>query len=133
MSNLSGWKLADVSGEAMREWCELLRDDNAIHLDPQAAAALGFGPRTVNPGPANLGYILNFLAASLPNDSPQSLDARFMGNVLAGDTVEVDGVMNGNQVSARLTVKNDAGEHMPVVEAQITLVSGDSDAAHRDV
>ena len=46
MSNLSGWKLADVSGEAMREWCELLRDDNAIHLDPQAAAALGFGPRT---------------------------------------------------------------------------------------
>ena len=75
-----------IDTATMREWCEILADDNPIHLDPAAAQALGFGPRTVNPGPANLAYLLTLLEDAAPGMTPASLDAAFLGNVLSGDT-----------------------------------------------
>ena len=41
-----------VSGPDMAEWCDMLRDDNAIHLRRDAAQAAGFGPRTTRSWPA---------------------------------------------------------------------------------
>lgn len=77
----------DISGADMAEWCALLADDNAIHLSRTAAEAAGFGPRRVNPGPANLAYVLACLSPDQEADV-QEIDARFLGNVFEHDTVE---------------------------------------------
>ena len=65
----------------------LLRDPNPIHLDPDAAAALGFGRACVNQGPANLAYALSHLVGSRPGERLVAFDARFHATVLAGDVV----------------------------------------------
>lgn len=76
-----------VSGEEMADWCELLNDDNLIHLSREAAEAAGFGPRRVNPGPAKLGCLLSASMAANPAADVTRIDARFLGNVLEGDTL----------------------------------------------
>ena len=70
----------DISGPDMAEWCALLADDNQIHLTREAAEAAGFGPRRVNPGPANLAYLMTLVSEDLAH-----VDARFSGNVFEGD------------------------------------------------
>jgi acyl dehydratase len=87
----SRWQLPCVPAEAMALWCEALGDDNAIHLDPAAAQALGFGPRTVNPGPTNLAYLLNMVMEAQPGRQVRTIEAALLGNVLAGDTVTASG------------------------------------------
>lgn len=69
-------------------WAEMLSDPNPIHADPKAALALGFGNRTVNPGPVNLAYVLNLVAQVYNGAVPAELNARFLGNVMADDAVE---------------------------------------------
>jgi acyl dehydratase len=76
-----------ISGADMAEWCALLADDNAIHLSQSAAEAAGFGPRRVNPGPANLAYVLSCLSPDQEADV-QEIDAQFLDNVFEDDTVE---------------------------------------------
>lgn len=86
------WRLAAVAAEPMQSWVEMLRDANPIHVDPAAAEALGFGPHTVNPGPANLAYAINLVMAARPGSYPREIRAHFLGNILSGDAVEVGGV-----------------------------------------
>ncbi len=101
----------NISGPDMAEWCEYLADDNAIHLSRDAAEAAGFGPNRVNPGPANLAYVLS----CLPVDAEATvteIDARFLGNVLEGDTLDA-------------SLEDGAGrldrDGSPVVSAHITF------------
>lgn len=68
----------------MAEWCDLLADDNAIHLSQDAANAAGYGPRRVNPGPANLAYLLSCLTSEA-EETLKGVDAYFTGNVFEGD------------------------------------------------
>ncbi|WP_439532152.1 MaoC/PaaZ C-terminal domain-containing protein [Polymorphobacter sp.] len=88
---LPEWTIDAVSAPAMKTWCEFLRDENPIHLDPTAAEALGFGPHPVNPGPANLSYVINMVMAAMPDRAFSEIEARFLGNVLAGDTLHANG------------------------------------------
>jgi acyl dehydratase len=74
--------------DAMKFWCEIMRDDNAIHTDPEAAARAGFGPRRVNPGPANLAALLNGWLAAFPGQDPERIEAAFLGNVFEGDALD---------------------------------------------
>ncbi|MEC7761972.1 MAG: hypothetical protein VX874_08720 [Pseudomonadota bacterium] len=74
-----------VSGPDMADWCTLLNDDNQIHLTREAAQAAGFGPNRVNPGPANLAYLMSALMQDDPDTVFASVDARFIGNVLEDD------------------------------------------------
>ena len=74
----------NISGPEMAQWCELLADDNAIHLSREAASAAGYGPRRVNPGPANLSYLLSCLAVGT-EEKLTDIDAHFTGNVFEGD------------------------------------------------
>lgn len=85
------WTVTHISAEAMRTWCTLLRDENPIHLDGAAAAALGFGPDPVNPGPANLAYLLNMMIEALPTQDIAEVEARFLGQAVAGDSVRASG------------------------------------------
>lgn len=82
-----------ISGPDMAEWCEYLADDNAIHLSKDVAERAGFGPHRVNPGPANLAYILSCLSPEAEAGVAE-IDARFLGNVLEGDTVHA-GIEDG--------------------------------------
>lgn len=76
-----------VRAEEMKLLALLLRDPNPIHLDADAAAALGFGPACVNQGPANLAYALTHLVRSRPGERLTGFAARFHAPVLAGDVV----------------------------------------------
>lgn len=102
----------DISGPDMAEWCEYLADDNAIHLSKEAAEKAGFGPHRVNPGPANLAYILSCLSAEAEAGLTE-IDARFLDNVLEGDWLRA-GIKDGAGllerdgtlvVSADITIK----------------------------
>jgi acyl dehydratase len=92
---LPEWALESVPADAMRVWSEAARDANPIHVDAAAAEALGFGPRCINPGPINLAYIVNMLEAALPDADITHIEARFSGNVAAGDSVIAQGHMTG--------------------------------------
>lgn len=76
-----------VRAEEMKLLALLLRDPNPIHLDPAAAAALGFGRACVNQGPANLAYALTHLTATCPGRGIGAFEARFHATVSAGDVV----------------------------------------------
>jgi hypothetical protein len=73
----------------MQFWCDILRDDNAIHTDPEAAARAGFGKRRVNPGPANLALLINARMADAPGQRIARIEASFLGNVFEGDALVV--------------------------------------------
>jgi acyl dehydratase len=115
------WRLDEVSAESMFAWVEALNDANPIHVDPQAAQALGYGARTVNPGPANLAYVLNMLMAAVPEHYPTRISARFLGNVLAGDAVEASGEVQSSDAldyHARLRV---TGTDEAVLEVEVQM------------
>jgi acyl dehydratase len=81
------FRIASVSAQAMATLAVLHRDPNAIHLDGAAAAAAGLGDRVVNPGGANVGYVLNALAILAPTGRIEQLDVAFRTNVFADDEV----------------------------------------------
>lgn len=78
-----------VSGADMAEWSGYFNDDNAIHLDRDAAMAAGFGPRRVNPGPANLAYALSAAMAADPQAEFAEITAHFAANVLEDDQLVI--------------------------------------------
>ncbi|MEE4452774.1 MaoC family dehydratase [Novosphingobium resinovorum] len=117
---MSEWTLDGVPAEAMALWCAALGDDNAIHLDPAAAEALGFGPRTVNPGPTNLAYLLNMAMEAAPGRQVRSVEAALLGNVLAGDTVVARGTWTDGLCDAELVVVPDRA----VLKARIDMTDG---------
>lgn len=125
-----------IDTASMREWCAILDDDNPIHLDPAVADALGFGPRTVNPGPANLAYLLTVLEQTAPGMTPATLDAAFLGNVLAGDTVTAEAVLDGDVARLTLSVAVDEDEAddagRTVVMAELALRRRDDDGSPAD-
>ena len=107
IETLPPWSLT-VDMASMAIWATALRDANPIHVDPAVAEAMGYGPRTVNPGPANLAYVLNMVMAAHPAATLIEVDARFLGNVMSGDTVQATGTRNAGRYQADLTNSNGA-------------------------
>ena len=87
----------DISGPDMAVWCEMLADDNAIHLSREAAEAAGFGPRRVNPGPANLAYLMSLVGEDIAH-----VDARYSGNVFEGDDLTARVLREGDPTETQL-------------------------------
>ena len=96
-----------VSGPDMAEWCDMLRDDNAIHLRRDAAQAAGFGPRRVNPGPANLAYLISALLHRDPGAGIATITAHFHGNVFEDDVLAATLSPADGAVTASLTRDGD--------------------------
>ena len=99
-----------VREDDIRIWCQLMRDNNPVHLDPAAAASLGFGARVVNPGPANLALLFNMLLDGLPGHEIAEVDAMFHDNAQTGDLLVAEGRVldeTGRCVEARLLREGD--------------------------
>ena len=111
-----------VSPTAMREFAEVLRDPNPIHLDPEAVRRHGLGERVINQGPANCSYVVNLLRDTFPHGTITALDFRLLGNVYGGDTV-VPGlrVDARDDTHARCTVWLDVADGHRVVEGTATV------------
>jgi 3-hydroxybutyryl-CoA dehydratase len=123
-AELGPWIVESVSAEAMHDTAKVLDDPNPIHLSGAAAAAAGLGDRPVNQGPINFGYILNMLAASVPEASVRNLRVRLLRNVFGGDRVIAAGrVESVEGASAHCTVWLDVDGEGRAVEGTATLVT----------
>jgi hypothetical protein len=80
--NLGPLVIESVSAEHMKTLAVVLDDPNPIHLT---------GPRPVNQGPANLAWVLDMVREAFPGATLQSVKARFLANVFAGDRVVAAG------------------------------------------
>jgi acyl dehydratase len=84
-----------VDAERMKTVAALLEDPNPIHWDVSTVRALGMGDAAVNQGPSNLAYIVHMLAAWAGDASRvRRLQARFLGNVFAGERVVARGTVS---------------------------------------
>ena len=116
---LATWRFEGVTTASMEAWVDMLRDDNRIHVDPHVAEAMGYGFRTVNPGPANLAYVLNMLLDACPGSYPTRIEARFLGNVLSDDAVEVTGERRPDgRIHAELRI---AGGGQPALDVAVVM------------
>ena len=113
-----------VRAEAMPAWAAALRDPNPIHLDPEAVRAAGLGDRVINQGPANIGYMLNGLAAALPGSRLVEFEVRFLETVRGGDRVTAEGVIaeiEGPDALCRLVLRREDGIELLSGTARVTL------------
>jgi acyl dehydratase len=81
-----------IDAERMKTMAAILQDPNPIHYDVEVVKALGYGDRPVNQGPLNMAYVLE--AVSRFAGAPSAIvrfNARFLGNVFAGDRLECTG------------------------------------------
>jgi 3-hydroxybutyryl-CoA dehydratase len=88
--HLPRWRHCVLSTHA-RAWSEALDDPNPVHFDGAAVTQLGLGTRPINQGPANIAYLYNMLETCFPGSEVVLLDARLVGTVKIGDTVEATG------------------------------------------
>ena len=93
--DLPVWRLADVEPDRMKILALLLADPNPLHYDRAAVVRLGVGDREVNQGPSTMAMAMNALLQGVPGTRLLRFSARLLGNVLAGDAVEVVGRSTG--------------------------------------
>lgn len=106
-------------------------DPNPIHFDTEATARLGLGDRPVNQGAVTMAYPVNAVLAWLrPHWRVKNVRVRFQGNVLAGDEVEVGGVVTeldetSSQTSAKIDVWARLNSGVQVLDGQVVVVRVD--------
>lgn len=113
--------MPDVDTEAMKDWAELLRDANPIHLDAAAVRALGLGDAPINQGPRNLAVVLNAILRALPDADVTQFSARLQGNVYAGDSITAEGHYHrdGAQITCTARLLAEGRGTVLTVEAQL--------------
>jgi acyl dehydratase len=107
---LTSFRVAAVNAERMKALALLVEDPNPIHIFPEDAAAAGLGDRVINPGSANLGYVLNALLAIDPNVEIENVRIALRGNVAAGDEVVAAALWSGDEIDdGRLRLRCEVG------------------------
>ena len=87
------WTMASVDPARMKTMAAILRDPYEVHWDRAGNERIGFGPRVINQGPLNLGYIANMLMAWAGPASIRRLTVSFGAPVLDGDRVSARGIV----------------------------------------
>jgi acyl dehydratase len=87
---LPAWRRRITDADA-HAWSVLLADDNPLHSDPATTGASGLGVGLVNPGPANIGYLMTLLLESCPGAAIEAFEARFVAPVLTPVDVTASG------------------------------------------
>lgn len=116
------WKLPQVDAARMKILALLLADPNPVHLDPEAARRLNIADREVNQGPSNMAMVVNMLAQTWPDAGVRQLRIRLLGQVLAGDSVEVVGDV------LQSVVFEAEGNEFERLTVQFTLTVNDAEA-----
>jgi acyl dehydratase len=120
--------IESVDPQRMKTMAAILRDPYPIHWDRIAVASMGFGQRTVNQGPLNLGYIANMLMAWAGDDSIRRLTVQFHARVLDCDRVVAGGIVDA-------VVMTDDGWNATcsvwLARQDETIVSGIAHVSHR--
>lgn len=126
-SSLGPLVIDSVSADGMKALAVVLDDPNPIHLDPEAARALGLGDRVVNQGPANFAWVLDMLREAAPDAAIADLRVRLLANVFAEDRVVAAGRVESveerdgrRHVSCRVWLDVDGGAR--AVEGTATLI-----------
>ncbi len=106
--------MAAVDPARMKTMAAILRDPYPVHWDRQANEHIGLGPRVVNQGPLNVGYIANMLMAWAGPTSVRRLTLSFGRPVLDGDHITahaivtaVDETANGSTVVCDVWLQRD--------------------------
>ena len=136
---IPSWTMERVSPERMRTVAAILRDPNPLHWDRAAAAALGFGERTVNQSPLNLGYVANMLMAWAGPASIRRLRVTFPLPVFEGDRVRASGEVmaisdaGGRQLAdCRVWLDHQDGSRAVEGTAVVELPAGDEETGRAD-
>lgn len=87
------WTMELVDPSRMKTMAAILRDPYSVHWDRASNDRLGIGPRVINQGPLNVGYITNMLMAWAGPRCVRRLTLAFARPVLDGDTVSAHGIV----------------------------------------
>lgn len=88
------WMMELVDPARMKTMAAILRDPYTVHWDRAGNERLGIGPRVINQGPLNVGYIANMLIAWAGPTCVRRLTLAFGRPVLDGDRVTARGVVS---------------------------------------
>ena len=91
--HIPAWTMESVDPARMKTMAAILRDPYSVHWDRAGNERLGIGPRVINQGPLNVGYIANMLIAWSGPTSIRRLVLAFARPVLDGDSVTAGGVV----------------------------------------
>lgn len=93
------WTMEFVDPARMKTMAAILRDPYPVHWDRSANERAGLGPRLINQGPLNLGYLANMLMKWAGPDSVRRLTVSFSNRVHDGDRVTGHGVVRAVESS----------------------------------
>ena len=94
------WTMDFVDPARMKTMAAVLRDPYPVHWDRAGNERIGIGPKVINQGPLNVGYIVNMLIAWAGPASIRRLTLAFGRPVLDGDSVTARGVVTDVVASA---------------------------------
>ncbi|QCK86165.1 hypothetical protein E8L99_10585 [Phreatobacter aquaticus] len=102
-------------------------DDNPIHVDAEAARAIGL-PGTVVQGMLMMAYADQALAKWFPEGQIGKLSCRFAAPLLAGDSlavsarvVQVSDLESGRSLTLRLILRNSDAKVIAMAEAAVAM------------
>jgi acyl dehydratase len=127
------WTMEHVDPARMKTMAAILRDPYTVHWDRAGNERLGIGPRVVNQGPLNVGYIANMLMSWAGPDCVRRLTLAFARPVLDGDRVTARGVVSDlATVDGALLATCDVwldreGEHVVTGTAVVRLTTASTD------
>lgn len=125
------WTMSMVDPARMKTMAAILRDPYPVHWDRAGNERIGFGPRVINQGPLNVGYIVNMLIAWTGPRSVRRLTLAFGRPVLDGERVTAGGVVtdvhddNGRRVATCDVWLNRDGEHVVTGTAVVDVTTSD--------
>ncbi|MDI6909233.1 MaoC family dehydratase [Nocardioides sp.] len=109
--------ICQVREEDIRIVALLLRDPNPIHYDIDEVRRLGMGDRAINQGGATMAYVMDAVVSWAGSRAHlRSIDCSFRGSVMAGDDVEVGGIVTD--------VRADGPDFLVTVDVWADVVGG---------
>jgi acyl dehydratase len=130
-SEIPPWTMELVDPARMKTMAAILRDPYEVHWNRAGNERLGLGPRVVNQGPLNVGYIANMLMSWAGTSSIRRLTLAFSRPVFDGDRVTARGVVRsvgegdgdeGRLATCDVWLERD-GEHVVTGTAIVRLTS----------
>jgi hydroxyacyl-ACP dehydratase HTD2-like protein with hotdog domain len=84
----------EVESGKMKTVAAIMRDPNPTHYDVETVRSLGLGERLLNQGPANAGYLMEFVRRNAGGAAGvRRFSVRYLSTVHEGDVVVCEGTV----------------------------------------